>query len=179
MFGPAVTALHTLSQNRAELLQPNASYKCGGQCISGKMSSWNQTGEMGQTQSGPSNLLGACRSSTALCAVYTYPNLNHRITEPRNSPGWKGPQKLIWPKFSWEREPQWDCLATWLVSDWKLSFLYQEEMSPNTTCTHGLLSFACVFLWRRSLCPPCICPLNIGILWWILHKPSLLCGWKI
>lgn len=66
-------------------------------------------------------LLISLELAVALCAMYTCPNLNHRITEPWNSPGWKGPQKFIWPKFSREREPQWDCLATWLVSNWKPS----------------------------------------------------------
>lgn len=51
MFGPAITALHTLPQSRAALLQPNASYECGGQCILGRMSSWSNIGEMAQTQS--------------------------------------------------------------------------------------------------------------------------------
>lgn len=67
VLGPTVTALHTLPQNRAALLQANANYKCGGQCISGNMSSWSRTREMAQIQSGPSDLLGTC--SGPLCSV--------------------------------------------------------------------------------------------------------------
>lgn len=107
-------------------------------------------------------------------------------------PRLEGPQKFIWPKFSSEREPQWDCLATWLVSNskpsvmgtiflvrlfhWviiltvKISFFISRWY--NTTCTHCFLSFPCVSLWRKSLSPPCVCPLGTGIPWWDPRKSS-------
>ena len=40
-------------------------------------------------------------------------------TESQNSPGGKGPQKIIWSSLSWERKPSWDCLVPSPVASWK------------------------------------------------------------
>ena len=108
------------------------------------------------------------------------------VESSQNSPDWKGPRRIVWSNFSWDRQPRKVHLAPCPTasskppvmgtppslrggcsSEWWLpiSFWYRDETSPRPTCTWWPLSFPCGSLARGSLHPLCSCPSSTGILW--------------
>lgn len=100
-----------------------------------------------------------CNVDVTSCFSFLF--IEIKIHRTWNSPGWKEPWNVIWPNLVWEREPRWDFLAPglvtsqkpprkwapphpwggrssseWLFSLWEISFLYWDEHSASTTCTH-------------------------------------------
>lgn len=58
----------------------------------------------------------------------------------------------------------------WVFSLSKISFLHQDETSPNAAFTCCPLSSPRGFLWRERLCPICSHPLSTRILWCFILK---------